>query len=213
MLVRARHCTALVLILAVAPMAARGASAQVRTASADPPAERFRTTSTVTLDGVRATVVVDHFVLSGPTYRAVRRRLEGEGPLGESGRANAITDYEMRPRLRMSSDGRRCHTEDVVVEVDIRILLPEWKGRDRAPTRERERWDAFRKDLVDHEYAHRDATLSAVQEVRDELEALSAGRCTRLVLKVDRVMDRAQAALNARHAAVDRGFSHGVPSR
>lgn len=206
-------------LLAVVAATAGEASAQVRTASgvpAPPPTRptRIVETTTLSLPGARVEVVVEEFLLRAPTYRSVRAQLATDGPLTGTGlRANAVTGYEIRPRVPVVSDGERCRTRNVHVEAEIRILLPQWESHELAPTGERNRWLTFRDALVRHENAHRDSTLVAVEAIRDELERLSAGNCPRLVRRVNRVMERAWASLDRAHAAIDRSENHALPVR
>ncbi len=102
--------------------------------------------------GVRALVTVEHLLLEGGTYRAVRDLLTVVGPLADSGElAAGVTDYDLVPRLHPRSDGRRCRTEDVTVDATVRILLPEWTNRGLAPAPDRKRWAEFLDDLTAHE--------------------------------------------------------------
>lgn len=208
--------TVLALLLAVALPTAREACAQVRTASAGPPdrVTRVTGTTTVSAEGIRVLVTVERFLVRAPTYRAVRTQLAADGPLTARGiRANAVTGYEIRPRVPLVSDGRRCRTRNVHVDADIRIELPEWESHDLAPVGEQNRWLTFLDALTEHENAHRDATLAAVDAIRDELAELSAESCPRLVRKVNRVMERAWDALDARHQAIDASQRHDLPVR
>ncbi len=196
------------------PLTAQATSAHPVQLAGRPIVNPVYASSAATDDGMRVLVSVDHLILQAASYRGARRELERVGPLAASGElANGVTDYDLNPRLKPQSDGTTCHATAVVVDVSVRILLPEWLGASLVPVKQYDRWRTFITTLTSHENAHRDVTIRAAETLRARLADLSEPTCPRLIRKVERTMHTARAELDAAHAALDRADATAVAVR
>jgi len=93
---------------------------------------------------------VKTYIVSGSSAAELNRSLRANGPGQAVGRANYDWKYSFSYKRR---NGKFAIT-DVKVSQSVHILMPEWKGYDKASRCLRQSWDRFYKNLLKHEQTH-----------------------------------------------------------
>lgn len=143
---------------------------------------------------------LDAVTLSEVIERLNSMRLEGpDGP-----RSQGLTDWHMQPRWRTAASAGTCRVAGLALEVSITITLPDWSRAGSATLDERERWEVIERAIREHEYAHRDLTLEAADELYGSLSGLEARGCMALRRAFEGTLGVAQARLREAHRELDR---------
>lgn len=156
--------------------------------------------------GVDVVSDVQHFAVSGYSFRDMKARLAREGPVSDDGvRGDALTSYDLRvaSTLHASEDG--CRVVRARTQLHVTIHLPDWVEEPHASDRDAVAWRVTIRHLAAHEARHRDAALRAafraVELVREQ-EARSCfvlgRRVEAIVAKVREELQRAQAEIDHR---------------
>ena len=84
------------------------------------------------------------------------RSIESVGPLADrTGRRHpGVTKVGFGPSWTVRPRSNGCDLVATKVDLRLRIVLPRWLGRDRAPAALRQRWDSLRDDVEQHERQH-----------------------------------------------------------
>lgn len=175
-----------------------------------PPAERSRAltrsdTGPPAVPGVHVEVSEQYYDVEASTLDEVvsilnQTRIGGpRAPLSQG-----LTEYRIRPEWTASASGGRCHVRSVEVFVDITITLPRWRVVFERPQSEREGWTRIDGAIRDHEYTHRDLTISAAADVLERMKSLDARGCVVLRSVVASTLSVADERLEAEHEELDR---------
>ena len=99
---------------------------------------------------------IERYDVRGSTYDELVRSMREGGPVsGRTGRSHyGITEVGFRPRWTLRPVDGGCELVSAVVDLDVRIVVPRWVGREAATSALRTRWDALRDDVERHERQH-----------------------------------------------------------
>ena len=146
---------------------------------------------------------LDEPTLGGVLVRLNSMRLEGEGAALSQG----LTRYRVRPSWRPAASGGRCRVGGLELRVEITVTLPAWLQVDEASKSDRSRWELIADAIREHEYAHRDLTLGAIEALLTSLGSLEARGCTALRRAVAAELALADARQTDAHVELDRATS------
>lgn len=174
-----------------------------------PPTERSRAlnradTGPPSVAGVHVEVAEQYYDVDAATLGEVVDILNTTrigGP--DAPRSQGLTEYRIRPEWSASASGGRCHVVNAEVFVDITITLPRWPVVFDRPASEREGWAEIDGAIREHEYAHRDLTITAAANVLERLKELDARGCVVLRRVVASTLSVADERLEAEHVALD----------
>ena len=76
-----------------------------------------------------------------------------------------IKYYEVEWNTQWAMKGMSCSIISVTTRVFIIFTLPKWANYKDVSRKEREKWDRFFKQLVDHENGHKDIAVGSVKEI------------------------------------------------
>jgi predicted secreted Zn-dependent protease len=154
---------------------------------------------------------IEYYEVRGATVDALRRELDARGPFGDSGRrGDGLTRWNIAWRYGLDSNAARCTASNIIVDLDIRMILPRWaKPADVNPNLVA-RWNRYVAALRLHEDGHRELAETAAREVRQRLAAEPVARdCDRLRKRMDSRANERLNELRREQAEYDRVTDFG----
>jgi len=191
---------AVALALPVDPTAAAPASAADATPGADAiPVAIDEKLVNYTIVGDTASELYSQMDALGPVDQKEGKRFQGNTAW------NIHWNYMVR-----SQPGGLCRIDQVAINLQVTMTLPDWKPKRHADSLVKSRWPMFLSALTNHEMGHRANGVRAAFAVRDALAGLAPGDCAQLANAANAA---AKAALDARQNAdadYDRETDHGA---
>jgi predicted secreted Zn-dependent protease len=167
---------------------------------------------TPTIDGIEITQSVERYLVIGTTGRGLLDEMQALGPVDpDTGRRNfGHTHAQLSWAYDFSpAGGRKCGLENVQVELDITITLPDWKPA-RDPGRDLElQWQAFSDALTAHELQHRAMALDAAKAVRVVLEGTPSMPCSEVNARINSATAPIMKQMSEDNSAYDARTEHG----
>ncbi|MCO4203904.1 DUF922 domain-containing protein [Aeromonas taiwanensis] len=102
--------------------------------------------------------------VSGADVAAVMRQITALSPAqadGHIGRAS----YQLSWQLQTRPTPARCELDQADVTVRIKVRVPNWMDKARAPEKERQKWDKLVAAMFDYESRHKDILLESVSQL------------------------------------------------
>lgn len=162
--------------------------------------------------GVELRLSEDHFEVRGRTLREVRGALDRDGPLAADGtRRHAVTVYSLSSRWTVDRGPGACRVTGATVVADILVLLPSWRGVEKATDLDYARWRVLEDQLTAHEHAHRDLALAAARRLAERFRHLEAPTCPALDHRIGALTARIRDELDHAHADLDRAHAPARP--
>jgi predicted secreted Zn-dependent protease len=154
---------------------------------------------------------IEYFDVHGATSRELSAEIGAKGPVGENGlRSDGYTRWHIDWRFAMDSDATRCTAHDIVVDLDIRMILPRWNHPRSADPALVARWDEYLAALRLHEGGHRHRAEAAAGDVRRALQRERGARdCATLENRLNSLANALLNDLRSRQAAYDRETESG----
>jgi predicted secreted Zn-dependent protease len=131
-----------------------------------------------------------YFNLYGKTAEELDREIAKHGPkLQQTGtRHPGATTMNFGLKTRIVNDGGFCRLERAFVTLDLKLMLPRWKGRGGADDEMAVMWDTLSSDIKRHEERHGLIARSYAIDLERSLENLPRDRdCARLQTKAESV--------------------------
>ena len=113
--------------------------------------------------------------VSGADVAAVMRQITALSPAqadGHIGRAS----YQLSWQLQTRPTPARCELDQADVTVRIKVRVPNWMDKARAPEKERQKWDKLVAAMFDYESRHKDILLESVSQLGTRLAQLPVTR-------------------------------------
>jgi len=154
-----------------------------------------------------------NYTVAGDTASELYSQMDALGPIDqkEGKRFQGNTAWNIRWNYRVRSQpGGLCRLDQVSVNLQVTMTLPQWQPKRHADSLLKSRWPAFLSALTNHEMGHRANGVRAAFAVRDALAAMAPGDCAQLANAANAA---AKAALDARQNAdadYDRETEHGA---
>lgn len=159
----------------------------------------------------RAETAIDqkttYFNIAGRTAEELDRELERRGPhtSNTGARHPGATRIKFGGDVTYSQAGGRCSIQTARVELSIRIILPRWTNRRKAPGDLGLLWDTIARDIKRHEERHAEIARQHARALDQALKALgSRASCAQLQAEVDEVSREALDAHAEDQARFDR---------
>lgn len=115
------------------------------------------------------------YAIKGDTSRELFTQMAKVGPFDETSgkRYQGLTFWTARWTFGMArlADGR-CGLDDVKIELEVLMTLPEWHAKRHADPRLEQGWPGYLAALTGHEMGHRANGVKAAFGVRDVLAAM-----------------------------------------
>jgi predicted secreted Zn-dependent protease len=154
---------------------------------------------------------LEYFTITGDTSRELSAQIDQKGPLGDNGRrSDGYTRWFINWRFDLRTDAIGCSARNIVVDVEIRMTLPQWKPPRSADPALVARWNQYLTALRIHEDGQRCRAEAAAGDVRRALQRERGASDCRTV--ENRLNARANALLDelrARQDAYDRDTASG----
>lgn len=149
------------------------------------------------------------YPVHGASERAVLESLRAGGPSSAGSRFFGLTVTELEYRYYKVSEHGACRIEDVVVDLNVEITLPDWTPSAGADSELRSAWARFSTALRGHENGHRDLAVQGAEAVRDALEGLRTRDCDTADAEAQRAAERVRVETEAAHRDFDHRTEHG----
>lgn len=149
------------------------------------------------------------YAVSGSTARQLRRSLRRNGRRMEGRVAFAWTDWSVRVGYEYERVGDACRIVEPDVDVRVAVILPDWRGRDGAPTDLVRRWERDLATMRRHEAGHVEVARRAGRRVHRALEELEAAPCASLQSRADSAADEVLREARRAQDRYDERTRHG----
>jgi predicted secreted Zn-dependent protease len=98
------------------------------------------------------TQVINHYDVGGSDIDGLKNSIRLGGPM--DGRAFGLTNAVIEPRFAYVSDGVTCRTARVSVNLDITMILPQWREAMPIPASMSGQWETLEDTVREHEMTH-----------------------------------------------------------
>lgn len=105
--------------------------------------------------------------VSGETLSAVRSQIDILGPMHptEKKRYDGITEWDLNWKYQMSRRGKIWIVTSRTVTLDIRVKVPQWTDRKKAPPLAQRQWKIYQTNLIRHEQGHVNIAVRAAHAI------------------------------------------------
>ena len=161
--------------------------------------------------GVVVQASIERFPVSGATIEQITYSLRGaldqEG--GFAGHWFVNWRYSYRFGENVSSKAG-CRTQNVRVDMQTKIRVPDWKTSSEAPPDVSAAWEKFTLALEDHIREHENIAIRTAGDFVQKLERMTDMSCNQLRLDIDREARSMTDRLQERHRKFDADSKHGA---
>ncbi|HTU67200.1 MAG TPA: DUF922 domain-containing protein [Steroidobacteraceae bacterium] len=154
---------------------------------------------------------IEYYSIHGDSVEDLRRELNSRGPIGESGHiSEGNTRSTISWRYQTVVRDGVCVTTQIVVDSEIRMILPRWEDPDYLDYVLVGHWDRYKAALRKHEDGHKYRAEAAAREVRRVLAAEPGERdCGAFARRLDAKASAILAALRKAQAQYDDDTDNG----
>ena len=105
--------------------------------------------------------------VSGETPAVVRSQIDIHGPMHptEKKRYDGITEWDLNWKYQMSRRGKIWIVTSRTVTLDIRVKVPQWTDRKKAPPLAQRQWKIYQTNLIRHEQGHVNIAVRAAHAI------------------------------------------------
>ena len=147
--------------------------------------------------------------VSGADVGAVMRQITALSPTQADGHIGKAS-YQLSWQLQTRSAAARCELDRASVTARIRVRVPNWMDKARAPAKERQKWDKLVAAMFDYESRHKDILLESVSQLGTRLAQLPVTKdCAALQHQGWRAGQEVLEATRARFATLARQTDGG----
>lgn len=159
---------------------------------------------------------VQYYPVHGKTAAQLTAQMASNGPHHPRGRnAWGLTEWEMRLHYELEQVDGQCHLRTPRLELELRIVLPQWRATAGAVAGLRRQWQQAQRQIIGHEQEHRRHAHHAVIQAQQQLQHLpAAANCALLDRQTQTILR--QASHQSRQAslrfdlATDYGARDGI---
>jgi len=124
---------------------------------------------------------------------------------------DALTSWNVKWEYDYDRSLDGCSVDDFRTVVDVTIRYPRWVSNDNAPAPLADAWDAYLRNLIQHEQVHRDIAVAAADRLIRAATALPlATTCADLDRAVNALGRSFMKQLTLDQQAYDAETNHGV---
>lgn len=109
--------------------------------------------------------------VSGADVAAVMRQISALSPVQADGHIGKAS-YQLSWQLQTKPTAAHCELEQASVTARIKVRVPNWMDKARAPAKERQKWDKLVAAMFDYESRHKDILLESVSQLGTRLAQL-----------------------------------------
>lgn len=160
--------------------------------------------------GLEIDLTYSYYDVHGRTLEDIHASLVDGGPETGGETFYAVTGVETGFRYRQVQQGPICRLEDVGVQAQVIMRLPQWNGREQASSSVRHAWDRFFDHLTLHEAEHYRIIELGVRKVYTSLLDLRAHSCNVLDSQAKLLVQSISDDLSAQNASLDLDTDHGA---
>ena len=138
-----------------------------------------------------SSVKVSYYSIGGTSLPGIDREIRRKGPrIGRDRHAVAVARIKMNPHMRFQRVAEGCSIAKAKVDVNARVTLPAWTGRDTANARLAKAWDNIDRYTRLHEGTHVAIAFRHAKRLERDLEALAPARTCALARQNARILVR-----------------------
>lgn len=161
--------------------------------------------------GVVVQASIERYDVSGTTTEEISRSLRGA--LNEEGGflGHWFVNWRYSYRLGDNVSAKAgCRTQDVRVDMQTKVRVPDWKTSSEAPADVSAAWKKFSLALEDHIREHENIAIRTAGDFVQKLERMTDMSCTQLRLDIDREARSMTDRLQERHRKLDADSKQGA---
>jgi predicted secreted Zn-dependent protease len=147
-------------------------------------------------DGLEVTVIGRTYPVAGRTAEELAEVMTRDGPVVGGRQSYAKTHVQASTRLFSTAPGR-CDPDSTRVELQLTVLLPEWRPPPAADPALRNHWTRFVRSTREHEMGHQDIARYYMSLLLTRARAETTADC----LELQRALDGHTAQIYERHQA------------
>lgn len=161
--------------------------------------------------GVVVQAAMERYPVSGTTTDEITQSLRGaldqEG--GFLGHWSVGWRYSYRFGDNVSSKAG-CRTQNVRVDMQTKVRVPDWKTSSDAPADVTSAWQKYTLAFEDHIREHENIAIRTAGDFVQKLERMTDMSCNQLRLDIDREARSMTDRLQERHRKFDADSKHGA---
>jgi predicted secreted Zn-dependent protease len=154
----------------------------------------------------------EYYEIKGNTEDQLRSEMCRNGCKWKDGRTyDSVTNWHVKWDYDYDRSAQTCSADSFRASVDITFRYPKWVRTDDASGPLAAKWDAYMKNLVEHENGHRDMAVEAAAELSRAVADLPpAPTCAELDRAVRSLCHERLNRLNADAKEYDEATRHGT---
>jgi predicted secreted Zn-dependent protease len=171
----------------------------------------FACTGLLAMAGVGSAQTVSrsysYFAIGGITLQEIDEELSRRGPkVSSTGKRHpGATQMQFSTRYTFASTTDWCRIQEAKVNVEAKMILPQWRARGRSDPDTRLIWDTLSADIRRHEESHVQIAKSHARKLEDALEAIGRrGDCDAVKAAAGAISARILAEHDAAQIRFDR---------
>ena len=161
--------------------------------------------------GVVVQAAIERYPVSGATTgeitQSLRAALDEEG--GFLGHWSVGWRYSYSLGNNVSSKAG-CRTQNVRVDMQTKVRVPDWKASSDAPPDVAAAWQKYTLALEDHIREHENIAIRTAGDLVQRLERMTDMSCNQLRLDIDREARSMSERLQERHRKLDKDTRQGA---
>ncbi|MBT8401684.1 MAG: DUF922 domain-containing Zn-dependent protease [Rhodothermia bacterium] len=166
-------------------------------------------TSTAVRPGVRTNISYQYYTVEGTAVSEIAESLQANGPRSDKALFYATTTSQTGFSYRRVERGAYCKLENVGVQTDVVMLLPQWVEREDSPERLRRAWDEFLDNLITHEGEHYRIVDESTTRLYQALTGMRADDCAMLDSQAKATIEEISGQQTELNLRFDRETGHG----
>ncbi len=126
---------------------------------------------------------------------------------------DAITKWHINWKYRWKKNNGLCKIYKVNTEVNVTIIAPKLLGKNKIDKKLLHKWEDYKKNLMNHEYGHKNFAIQTAREIENELMQISSPNCYTLDKKANKKAKNLMSELKIKNIEYDRRTNHGMNDR
>ena len=152
-----------------------------------------------------------YYDITGTDIVGIHKSLQQKGLLAKNGkRYHASTQWNISWNYRWIESKKQCRLNKTETSVNVDMLLPRLRNRDRLNENMRSTWDRYLTALTAHEKQHQAFGLQAATEIEQLLRNTPAMDCFALETRLNNQAEQILNKYKTLEESFDRETEHGA---
>ena len=161
-------------------------------------------------NGVSMDAQVHYYDVSAASLGELRRAMFALGPRADGRTWTAVAQTTFRWLYRYERTPTDCILREVKVQLRTNITFPRWNPTAEPDSATLEWWHQMNAGLMEHERGHAMISVRAANDIRRDLEGMSAATCDMVAQLASNRGNRRISTQRQEQAEYDRSTRHGA---